>query len=244
MKGFMAKSIWLGGMAAGLLAIAGCACGPCGVGHNQCQYTYDDLVDPCYPQRYIYEARALTREPLETQAHNGLVLEHTLWNHHFEAGTDKLTPGGKMLIDRWMRRRPAANPDIFLQTAMDLPEPPAKPNGGGTDAVVHEDKDESCAARRNKLNDARRKAVEKYLADCYPSASINVIVHNAAMPGMHSGEAGRALAVVQAAAGTTVNSATAERNRAERAGYQDGSDGSRSEGKSEKSSDGKEGEKK
>ena len=59
-------------------------------------YRYHDVVDPCYPVRYSYMARQEVCAGLAPQVNNGHVLDQTIWNYHFELGSDKLTPGGQV----------------------------------------------------------------------------------------------------------------------------------------------------
>src|SRR6516165_440055 len=56
--------------------------------------SYSDLVDPCYPARYDYAARQEVISAVAPQMSNGHVLDQTIWNSHFEPGTDKITSGG------------------------------------------------------------------------------------------------------------------------------------------------------
>jgi len=53
------------------------------------------------------------------QAKNGLDLEQTLFNYHFETGTDRITPAGQNLLTRLATRRPAALRDVFVQNSFD-----------------------------------------------------------------------------------------------------------------------------
>src|SRR5438552_461220 len=111
MNGFLKKSAtaWLTG--AGL---AGVGC-----------YSYRDLVDPCYPDRYNYAAKQEVKEAFAPQMQNGHILDQTVWNYHFEAGTAKLTPGGMDYLAYLARRRPAPDPVIYLQVAQDVVYDPA-----------------------------------------------------------------------------------------------------------------------
>jgi hypothetical protein len=109
MKGRGRKLTIVGSLAAGLVASAGCV----GMG---CK----DLIDPCWPQRYNAQAREEVLGPFATQASNGLVLEQTVWNHHFKEGSDQLLPGGQALLSRLARRRPSPVAQVFVQTAYDL----------------------------------------------------------------------------------------------------------------------------
>jgi hypothetical protein len=145
MKGFINKSVLTLGCTGALAALQGCEC-------------YHNIVDPCYPERYNYAARQELKEALGAQVYNGHVLEQTIWNHDFEAGTDRLTPGGMDHLAYLARRRPAVDPVIYLQTAQDVAydqgdaTKPAKPN---TDKFIES---------RNDLNSRRTKSIEAYLA--------------------------------------------------------------------------------
>jgi hypothetical protein len=93
---------------------------------------YRQLVDPCWPERYNYEARMATREVFNAQAQRGHVLDQTIWSHHFEkdqrSGDDlvtkdpkskeqtvALTPGAKEHLKYLAFRKPVADPHIYLQ---------------------------------------------------------------------------------------------------------------------------------
>src|SRR5436190_5624671 len=115
MKGFIPKGVTALCLTSGLALGGGC-------------HDYRDLVDPCYPERYEYAARQEVHGALAPQVNNGHVLDQTLWNYHFEAGTDKLTPGGMQHLAYLARRRPAPDCIVYLQTAQDLPYDPATPD--------------------------------------------------------------------------------------------------------------------
>src|SRR5262245_13054485 len=90
MKGVIRKAVAALGCAVVAAGAVGChTCGGCG--HGGCDY---DLYDRCYPERYWYMARKEVNAALAPQVQNGHVLDQTVWNHHFEVGTDRLTPGG------------------------------------------------------------------------------------------------------------------------------------------------------
>src|SRR5947209_1427699 len=122
MKGFIAKSL-VAFCGSGLLAVVG----GCNV--------YRNIVDPCYPERYDYAARQEVTAAMAPQVFNGHVLDQTVWNYHFEydalkhEGTDKLTPGGLEHLAYLARRRPTADPVVYLQTAQDIVYDPADPDG-------------------------------------------------------------------------------------------------------------------
>src|SRR4051812_16603710 len=50
--------------------------------------------DPHWPERYNYTARQEVLAPFAQQVTNGQVLNQTIWNWHFEAGSDKLNSAG------------------------------------------------------------------------------------------------------------------------------------------------------
>src|SRR5258708_15551965 len=107
MNGFIKKQAAGMFLIGGLAALAGCSC-------------YRDIVDPCYPARYEAESRNLVIGGLAPQVNNGHVLEQTVWNYQFEAGSDRLTPGGVQTLAYLARRRPAPDPVIYVQTAQDI----------------------------------------------------------------------------------------------------------------------------
>lgn len=136
MKGLITKSLALLCAGSSLIGMVGCE-------------TYRHLVDPCYPERYAYESRQSVQAVLGAQVNNGHVLEQTVWNYHFEAGTDKLTPGGQQHLAYLARRRPTPDPKLFLQTAYDLSYDPAKADKFVTD--------------RTDLDNKRMQSMQKYL---------------------------------------------------------------------------------
>src|SRR5689334_10434362 len=101
MKGLIGKAV----------AVLGCASALAGMGG--CDH-YRDVVDPCYPQRYWYQSRENVHAAFAPQVRNGHVLDQTVWNYHFEEGTDKLTAGGQAQLNYIARRRPMADPCVFL----------------------------------------------------------------------------------------------------------------------------------
>src|SRR5205085_8762140 len=154
MNGFVGKAVVLLGWAGALAGMAGC-------------HTYRDLVDPCYPERYEYQARAEVNGAFAPQVSNGHVLDQTIWNYHFEAGTDRLTPGGLEHLAYLARRRPAADPVIYLQTAHDVAYSPDKPG--------------SLTAKRADLDAKRAVAIKSYLAEQTAGSraiDFQVMVHN------------------------------------------------------------------
>src|SRR5689334_25134200 len=81
MKGIITKA--LAGVAlSGGLSSAGC-------------YHYQKCVDPCWPERYDYKARQEVISAFAPQVQNGHILDQTLYNYQFDAGTDHLTDSGR-----------------------------------------------------------------------------------------------------------------------------------------------------
>lgn len=141
---------------------------------------YRNAVDPCYPERYQHAARQAVIAPFAQQVHNGHFLNQTVWNYHFEAGSDKLTPGGKEKLDSLARVRPSPDPKVYIQTANDVGQ-----TADAADKVVE---------IRNELDAKRAQAIQKYLATVPTGSPVSyeVYVHNAATPGISSEFAARA----------------------------------------------------
>jgi hypothetical protein len=108
MKGFITKRLWAKAV---LLACAGAPLAVTGC------YEYKDLVDPCYPQRYEHMAETETLGILGAQVNKGHMLDQTVWNYHFETGTDKLNAMGIEHLAYLARRCPQPDTLLFLQTA-------------------------------------------------------------------------------------------------------------------------------
>src|SRR5438034_6853099 len=115
MKGFISKTMIVAFVCGGLTLAGGCE-------------TYRNLVDPCYPERYEYQSRREVVGAIAPQVLNGHVLDQTVWNYQFELGTDRLTPGGLDALAYLARRRPQADPVIYIQTAQDVAYDPVNPD--------------------------------------------------------------------------------------------------------------------
>ena len=138
MKGIIRK-VALGSCLGGSIAlVAGCV------------PEYRELVDPCWPERYNYQARQSIREAFNAQAANGHMLDQTIWNEHFEAGTAKLTKGGEEHLWYLVRRQPAPDPMVFVQWAHD-----AKMNA----EAISESRRSTVADYLTKAAAARKQAV-------------------------------------------------------------------------------------
>lgn len=107
------------------------------------------IYDRCWPQRYSHSARQAVVDGFAPQVQNGHVLDQTIWNYHFDAGTDKLSPSGLAKIESLVRRRPNADASVFIATAHDVTYDPADP--------------EKYAETRRDLDVRRVAAIQKYL---------------------------------------------------------------------------------
>ncbi len=83
------------------------------------------------------------------QERNGHVLDQTVWNYDFQAGTDKLTGGGLEHLAYLARRRPQPDPVVYLQTAQDV--------------AYDSDHPDKLAEVRQELDAKRVVAVSKFL---------------------------------------------------------------------------------
>ena len=91
------------------------------------QNRYDTKVDPCWPERYSFQAREAVIAPFATHVMNGKIIDQTIFNGDFEPGTEKLNDGGLAKLDTIARRRPVDG-QISLQTARDINYDSAKPD--------------------------------------------------------------------------------------------------------------------
>ena len=154
---------------AGGLSSAGCAWHP----DKNIEDFYRNAFDVSWPERYNYAARESTLASFAQQSANGHFLDQTIWNWHFEPGTDKLNAGGIEKLDTIARATPAPDPKVFIQTARDI--------AAGPDNV------DRLIAVRDELNAKRAAAVKKYMAT-QPGipAPYEVFVHDAPVPGIYS----------------------------------------------------------
>lgn len=140
--------------AAAACAVAGglgsVGCHSTGEGRTSLDNRYAGCVDPCWPERYNYVARAEVLSPFAIHAANGEIIDTTLWTYHFDAGTDKINPAGLERLDYLARRRPAPPTRLYVQTARDLAYDAANP-----DKMV---------AARDDLNVRRAESIKRYLA--------------------------------------------------------------------------------
>lgn len=120
-------------------------CGAAAAGCN----TLQEVVDPCYPERYEFASRRETLAALSPQVQNGHVLDQTVWNFYFDQGTDRLTASGLDHLAYVARRRPHPDPVLYLQTAQDVSYNPANP--------------EKLVQDRRELDEKRIKAIKSFL---------------------------------------------------------------------------------
>jgi hypothetical protein len=148
-------------LAGGAALAAGC--------HGDGEYHHGD---PCWPDRYANESRAAVVANFQPQVENGQVLDQTVWNSHFEFGTDKLNGTGMDKLDQIARRRPHPDPRVFLQTARDIAYDPAKP--------------EEYASKRQELDAKRVAALQKYLGATLTGrpTTFDIQIHDPAVPGI------------------------------------------------------------
>jgi hypothetical protein len=127
-----------------------------------------DLYDRCYPERYNNLARREVNMAFNPQVMNGHVLDQTIWNHDFEPGTDRLTPGGLATLQYISRRRPCPDCTVYLATALDLNYDPGCP--------------ERYAGAKQELDSLRVAAVQKYLVGLNAGRPMDfqVLVHDPA----------------------------------------------------------------
>jgi hypothetical protein len=107
MNGFIKQSAAVSVFATALVTVLGCA-------------HYREVVDPCWPERYNSLARQSIRDMHNAQADLGHKLDQTVWDHHFDAGTDVLNSAGKDQLRYLSRRQPIPDFQIYLQWPHDV----------------------------------------------------------------------------------------------------------------------------
>lgn len=157
------------GIACGLLSLGGLASSGC-VHHDK--DVYSKVADPCWPDRYAAESRQRVISQFEPQVANGHVLDQTIWNIHFEQGSEKLNSAGMDKLDQLARRRPSPDPIIYMQTSRDI--------------AYDSDKPANYVTKRTDLDTKRVQAIQKYLEASLTgrAATFNVQVHDPAYPGI------------------------------------------------------------
>jgi hypothetical protein len=167
MKGFTKTALAMACMAGSAGAI-GCSGGE----------HYRNLVDPCHMDRYSSVARQDIVTAFTPQVQNGRILDQTVFNYHFEAGTDKLHAMGMKKLDELVQRRPQPDTRLFLATAHDV--------------TYSVDKPEEFGKTRQELDAKRVVAIQKYLsaATAGRPMAFEVLIHDPAETGI-SGVAAR-----------------------------------------------------
>jgi hypothetical protein len=175
MNGIIVRTVTTVGLAGACLT-AGVGC-----------WGYHDLVDPCYPERYEFQARQEVKGSFAPQVNNGHILDQTVWNYHFEPGTATLTPGGMSHLAYLARRRPCPDTTIYLQVAQDLPYDLAG---------------EKFVEARASLDAKRMEAIQKYLSAQTGGRDLvfNVVRHDPSEVGMSAVEAGVSIRQLQTSA--------------------------------------------
>jgi hypothetical protein len=151
MNGFITKTVGGLCLGAGLSVVAGCV-------------HYRQAVDPCWPERYNYIARANVRDAFNAQTYNGHILDQTMWDYYF--ATDKegkpgdvLNEAGIARLQYLARRRPTPDLHLYLQTAQTIPYAPGSP--------------EKTILARQELDQRRIQAIQAYMTTKCSPAGIN-----------------------------------------------------------------------
>jgi hypothetical protein len=134
---------------------------------------YRQFVDPCYPERYNAVARSEVLAPFAAQVNNGSVLNQTLWNWYFDAGTDHLNPAGRAKLDSIAQTRPAPDTKLYLQASRDV--------------VVTNENLDKVGAMRDELTVRRAAAIQRYM-NTQPmignAVAYEIFVHDAPTTGI------------------------------------------------------------
>jgi outer membrane protein OmpA-like peptidoglycan-associated protein len=145
------------------------------------QDRYASYVDPCWPERYSFQARQAVIHPLAAQQVNGAVVDATVMEFMFEQGKDTLLPSGRQKLDYLARKRPHPERTIYVQTARDLVYDPATA--------------EKFAADRQELDAKRVQAVQNYLTATTAGRGLTFDVQVIDLPDLTYGAQGPAAAV-------------------------------------------------
>src|SRR5262249_22803772 len=104
----------------GCVSTGSSGCGGAGGGGGGDGARYRNYYDPCYPERYNGAAGDEVLAAFGPQVNNGIALNQTVFNWHFEPGSDVLNPAGRAKLDSLATARPEPNPKIYVQVARDL----------------------------------------------------------------------------------------------------------------------------
>jgi hypothetical protein len=86
------------------------------------EYDWEQIrPDHCWPTQYTHESIRRVNDPLKQQMVNGLALDSTLFDHHFQADEKKgeLSEPGKHRLEFLARRRPYQVRTVTLQASHD-----------------------------------------------------------------------------------------------------------------------------
>ena len=164
----------LGGTAAAAPAYAQpCATCATAAGCGACQ-DKTSCYDRCWPERYTNLAQRGVNRAFAPQVLNGHVLDQTVWNHHFEAGSDRLTRGGIAQLQYLSRRRPEPDRTVYLATANDLSYDPACP--------------ERYTGAKQELDTLRAAAIQKFMVSSNGGRvpDFQVLIHDPADVTLHT----------------------------------------------------------
>ena len=128
--------------------------------------------DPCWPDRYANETRAAVVASFQPQVENGHILDQTVWNLHFEYGSDKLNGGGHG------QTRPADAVAARSRTRSCSCKPPAT-------SRYDAEKPNDYADKRVELDTKRVAAVQKYLKTTLTGreTAFDIQIHDPVVPG-------------------------------------------------------------
>lgn len=143
-----------------------------------CTSRLNNCYDPCWPERYSAVARQEVLAPFAQQVLNGHVINQTIWNHHFEPGTDRLTAAGVEKLDSLVRVRPGPDTKVYLQTARDI--------------AANADTVDKLLATRTDLDNKRAAMVAKFLSQAPQQLPYEIFVHDPTDYGINSTAAGNA----------------------------------------------------
>ena len=177
MKGFIVRRLVVGGLLGSAVASTGC--------YTSWSWRARELYDPCYPERYNAVARDEVVAVFGPQVQNGHILDQTVWNYHFVAGSDELHPGGMDKLKQLIHRRPCPDPTVYLATAQDLNYSATAP--------------EDFVQKRADLDARRVEAVQKYLNAQTAGRNVTwqVVVHDPAEVGLHATPMNRSIGLMQ-----------------------------------------------
>ena len=131
------------------------------------------IQPPPWPEVPTRVARHSVQSPFLVQAQNGLRLDQTVWNHHFDLEDPaQLSHSGMALLDRLARRYVECGCalELYLQTDRALP--------------FHHEKPNQVAQERAEQDHKRLLSIGAYLAANWPGVQVDVHVYDPNVPGM------------------------------------------------------------